>query len=113
MGLSLIRQNAERAGGAFLLASEPGEGTRLEARFSWSHPDRLPMGDVGEVLVLLGVSFPELHLVYEHETKTGQYLFDTAEIVEIVGDTGLKRKEIREFLQEMIRENLQHIGAEL
>ena len=112
LGLPLIKQNAERTGGSFALFSEPGKGTKLEAKFVMSHPDRLPLGEIDEVLVLLAVSSPQMHLVYKHETMKGSYLFDTEIIKEIIGDFQDINMEIRNFLREMIIENLKEIKAE-
>lgn len=112
LGLSLIQMNAERTGGSFLLSSKPGEGTRLEARFVMSHPDRLPLGEIDDVLVLLAVGLPQLRLIYEHKTTSGLYRFDTEAICEIIGDIQDSNLEIRKFLREMIIENLKEIKAE-
>lgn len=112
MGLPLVQMNAERTGGSFSLHSIPGIGTRLEALFVFSHPDRLPLGDIGDVLVLLAMGHPQVRLVYEHRTSCGFYGFDSDEIREIVGDIQPISREIRIFLREMIDENLKGINAE-
>lgn len=112
LGLSLIKQNAERTGGSFALVSEPGRGTKLEVSFVMSHPDRLPLGEIDEVLVLLAVNSPQLHLIYKHETMKGSYQFDTNAIKEIIGDFQYVNMKIRKFLREMIIENLKEIKAE-
>lgn len=111
MGLPLIQMNAERTGGSFSLHSVPGTGTRLEAHFIFSHPDRLPLGEIGDVLVLLATGHPGLRLLYEHQTPTGFYRFDTEEIRAIVGNMEDCNQEIRKFLREMVSENLKEIGA--
>ncbi|HEY5509452.1 MAG TPA: ATP-binding protein [Prolixibacteraceae bacterium] len=112
LGLSLIRQNAERTGGSFSLSSVPGKGTRLEAAFVMNHPDRLPLGEIDDVLVLLAVGLPHLRLIYNHTAPGGQYKFDTEAIGEIIGDIKDCNLEIRKFLREMIIENLKEIRAE-
>ena len=112
MGLPLIQMNAERTGGSFALHSEPGEGTRLTAEFVFNHPDRLPLGEIDDVLVLLAVGLPQLRLIYEHKTSSGFYRFDTLAIREIIGDIQDSTLEIRKFLREMIVENLKDNNAE-
>lgn len=113
MGLPLIQMNAERTGGSFTLQSEPGMGTTMKADFALSHPDRLPLGEIDEVLVLLAVGIPQLRLVYKHKTSSGSYCFDTEVIREIIGNIQDSNLEIRRFLKEMIVENLKEIKAEL
>jgi hypothetical protein len=112
LGLALIRLNAERTGGNLTLSSIPGKGTNLEACFVMSHPDRLPLGEIDDVLVMLAAGLPGLRLVYEHTTSQGQYRFDTESIREIIGNFQDSNLEIRKFLKEMIVENLQAIQAE-
>ncbi len=112
LGLPLIQQNAERTGGSFTLTSGPGKGTKLEACFVMSHPDRLPLGDIDDVLVLLAVGIPQLRLVYEHKTEHGKYRFDTEAVREIIGDIKDSNLEVRKFLREMITENLKDINAD-
>lgn len=112
MGLPLIQMNAEQTGGTFKLLSVPGKGTRLEACFVYDHPDRLPLGEIDDVLVLLAVGLPELRLQYTHITPLGTYHFDTEAIREIIGNIQESNQEIRKFLREMITENLAAIKAE-
>jgi anti-sigma regulatory factor (Ser/Thr protein kinase) len=112
MGLPLIQMNAERTGGSFHIRSAAGKGTRLEALFVYSHPDRLPLGEIDDVLVLLAAGHPQVRLVYEHNTPSGFYRFDTNEIREIIGNIEESNQEIRKFLREMILENLKGINAE-
>ena len=112
MGLSLIQLNAERTGGSFSLLSKKGKGTTLEACFVLSHTDRLPLGEVDEVLVLLAASLPNIRLIYTHKTDFGIYCFDTEKIRKILGDLQEYNMEIRKFLREMIVENLKKINAE-
>lgn len=112
LGLPLIKMNAERTGGRFSLHSIQGQGTRLEALFVYSHPDRLPLGEIDEVLVLLAMGHPGVRLIYEHHTPCGFYCFDTEEIRKIVGEIQEIDQEIRVFLREMISENLKEINAE-
>ena len=84
----------------------------MEACFVLSHPDRLPLGEIDDVLVLLAVGLPQLRLVYVHKTTFGTYCFDTEVIREIIGNFQDSNMEIRRFLKEMIVENLKEIKAE-
>ena len=112
MGLPLIQLNAERTGGSLLLRSKQGKGTTMEATFLLSHTDRIPLGEIDDVLVLLATGYPHVRLIYTHKTDLGIYCFDTEKIREIVGDLPESNMEIRKFLREMIVENLKEIKAE-
>ncbi len=113
LGLPLIQLNAERTGGSFTLSSVHGKGTKLEANFIYHHPDRLPLGEIEDVLVLLAVGLPLVRLVYIHKTPSGSYSFDTEVIREIIGEIQDSNLEVRKFLREMIVENLKEIKAEI
>ncbi len=52
LGLSLLKQNAERANGSFLLSSEQNKGTRVEAVFQLSNMDKPVLGEIWDVFYL-------------------------------------------------------------
>ena len=111
LGLPLLRQNAEQAGGSFNIESQVGRGTQVQACFGHSHLDRPPLGDIAGVLVQLFVAFPEIVFVYKHQTTKGDYVCDTREVLESLDGTPLHQRDIRKFVIEMIDENLDEIGA--
>ena len=45
LGLPLLRQAAEEAGGEMEMISEPGTGTMIRAEFRLGHPDLKPLPD--------------------------------------------------------------------
>jgi anti-sigma regulatory factor (Ser/Thr protein kinase) len=112
MGLALLKQNAELAGGSFGITSEQGKGTVVTAHFGHQHIDRPPPGDITGVVVQLAAAFPDTRFVYTHKTPTGEFIFDTNEIKEVLGDVPISNSEVRSYLKEMIEENLNEIGAE-
>ncbi len=111
LGLPLLRQNAEQAGGGFSIASQLGQGTQVLAWFGHKHLDRPPLGDIAGVLVQLFAAFPEIVFIYKHQTTKGDYVCDTREIMESLDGTPLHQSDIRKFVIEMIDENLDEIGA--
>jgi len=66
LGLSLLAQAAEQAGGRLELTSEPARGTTVKAVFQRSHPDRKPLGDITETLRTILVGRPDLDLRFEY-----------------------------------------------
>lgn len=111
LGIPLLKQNAERTGGAIEILSEPGEGTTLRAEFIFTHPDRPPIGDIAGTIVLLCVANPELELTYHHITNTGEYNYNTVEIRETLDGVSISEPSVARFLKEMINENLNQIGV--
>jgi len=109
LGLSLLRQNAEMTNGSFKIDSKHGEGTCVTAVFGFDHPDRPIVGDLTGTLLLLICSSDGMDYVFKHHTPVGDYQLDTREIRQIIGNVSISEPEIRTFLREMIKENLELI----
>ena len=65
LGLSLLAQAAEEAGGKLQVQSAPGKGTKVSATFGLSHIDRKPLGNVEETLQCLRATHPEVCFCFE------------------------------------------------
>ena len=111
MGLPLLMANTRRTGGHLEITSDYGKGTEVEAFFVNDHIDRLPLGDIASTLVLLASANPTLEFVYTHTVDGEQYIFDTREIKEALGEVAINDNHIFKYLKEMINENLQEIKA--
>jgi len=111
LGLSLLKQNAEAAGGSFQLWSEPGKGTKVQAVFQLSHYDRPPTGDIWDTWFLTLLSNPGIRLVYKHQTGKGTFTVDSAEVLEMLEGVRLQQKEVKEGVIEWIKNNLEKIEA--
>lgn len=79
LGLSLLAQAAEQAGGEIELSSAPAGGTTVKASFRLSHPDCKPMGDIDETIRTLVAGNPNIDFLYEHKKNDSTYRFDTRE----------------------------------
>lgn len=66
LGLSLLAQSAEEAGGDILIESEREKGTRVTATFRLSHIDRKPLGDIHKTIRCLEASHPEIAFRFTH-----------------------------------------------
>lgn len=111
LGIPLLKQNAEVAGGSLSLSSQPGEGTTLVATFGHNHIDRPPLGDIAGVVVLLAGANPETRFTYVHKVENKQYVFDTREIAEVLEGLPLSDASVARLLKELINENLSSINA--
>lgn len=65
LGLPLLAQAAEEAGGTLEVESAPGQGTRVIATFGLSHIDRRPLGDIQKTLYCLEATHPEVCFRFE------------------------------------------------
>lgn len=111
LGLPLLKQNAEAAGGSFNILSEPGKGTEVKAVFEHQHLDRPPLGDIWYTWYLTMLSYPEIRLIYQHKTAKSSFKTDSQEITEMLDGVSPKLKEMKQAIIEWIKNNLEEIGA--
>ncbi len=74
LGLPLLKETAERAGGCLVVTSAPCKGTEVRARMVLDHIDRPPLGDINQMLQIIiatnpGVVFDITYTV-DGETET-------------------------------------------
>jgi hypothetical protein len=112
LGLPLLKQNAEKAGGGLLLDSTLGEGTIVQAFFSHKHLDRPVLGDVAGAIILTASANPDIQFIYKHNKNGKEFVFDTNVINEALDGVSIHEPEIMASLREMITENLKEIGVE-
>jgi len=65
LGLPLLAQAAEEAGGKLEVQSAPGKGTKVIATFELSHIDRKPLGNMEETVRCLKATHPEVCFRFE------------------------------------------------
>lgn len=111
LGLSLLKQNAERSGGSLQLESKQDHGTQLVVSFEHNHLDRPILGDIAGVVCMCLAGHPETELVYRHQMNEKEYLFDSTEIKAALEGMSVQNPDIRKFIEEMIKENLNEIGV--
>lgn len=111
MGIPLLKQNAEQAGGWLHIESEPGKGTTLKTMLVHDHIDRPALGDLAGVISLLISANETIRFTYEHKRDENIFELDTKEISEVLDGVSVSEPEVTRFIREMIRENLTAIHA--
>jgi hypothetical protein len=106
LGLSLLKQNAERANGSFSLKSVEGEGTVVEARFQLSNFDKPPLGEIWDMFYLNLIAFEKVQFVYEHQTNKGKFRITSSEIRDALDNILIKNAEIREAITGLIKDKI-------
>lgn len=109
MGIPLLLQNAEAAGGKLEIDSKVGVGTELRATFQLDHIDRLPIGDIAGVIIMTVSMNPNLNFIYRHVGPKGEYIFDTRAVKEVLEGLPINEIGIQKYLKELIEENLKEI----
>ena len=77
LGLSLLAQAAQQAGGELKIDSEEGKGTKVTAVFQISHPDMKPIGNVSETMIALVAGNPSTQFVLDYKKGDDSYYFDS------------------------------------
>lgn len=112
LGLPLLKQKAETAGGNFKIDSEQGKGTFVKAVFRHGHIDRPPLGDIWDTWFLTVSGNPGIRIVYRHFTGKGEFEADSRRITEMFEGVPLQQKEIREAILEWIKNNIKDIETD-
>lgn len=105
MGVPLFRMAAEMAGGGLDIASVPGEGTVVTARFVRSHIDRMPVGDMcGTVTALIRMN-PQVNFLYRRRFNSREMAVDTRELRQVLGEeVPLSDPDVMEWITAYIQE---------
>jgi len=90
LGLALFEQAAKAAGGECAIASHPGTGTEVAAKFRWSHVDRQPLGNIEGTLLTLIVGNPLVEFSYQHAAGGSEVSFNTSKLKTELGDTSIQ-----------------------
>ena len=105
LGIPLFKQAAELTGGKFFIESTPGRGTIVRARFHLRHIDCPPEGDMAGTIVTLIQGSPDRHIFFRRAAPGGEFICDTAQLHETLGDISLNEPEILSWIRQFIEEN--------
>ena len=111
LGIPMMMENAEKAGGSLKIQSEVGKGTEMTVTMDTGNIDCLPLGDLGGTLLSLILTNP-LHpdFLFEGKTPKGECSFDTREVRGALGsDIPLNEPEVAAWLQDAIKEEINPI----
>ena len=110
LGIPMLKQSAEMAGGTFGIESEVGKGTCIHASFDLTNIDCIPMGDICDSLITLIVLNPETpDFVFQASAPGREALFDTRQVREALGGVSLAEPEVAAWIKESIDEEFKPI----
>jgi hypothetical protein len=111
LGLPLLKQHTELAGGNLKIESALNKGTKVSAKFSLRHIDRQPLGDITGVLKILIAANQGINFIYCHTTDNGNFRFSSKETKEYLEVDALYNSSLLNDIGNMIEENLYEIGV--
>ncbi len=115
MGIPLFKMAAEQTGGSLEIQSELGVGTRVVTTFKTDSVDFTPLGDIASTVQMLISMNTDRDFIYKRSVNENEFILDTREIKEILGDVPLDTYEVGEWLKDFINENTSEIygGAQI
>ena len=112
LGLSLMAQAAQEAGGRLRIESELEKGTKVVATFRYHHIDRKPLGDMIETMTTLLLGNPELQISYIHHKDGESYVLNSQMLKERFKNQSLTHPQVIQWLRSHLREGLFQIGVQ-
>lgn len=109
LGLSLLKQNAERCDGFFNIESQVGVGTSVFATFALSNIDTPPMGDLAGVVALLITGNPTVDFIFTCSLNGRNYNIDSREIKSALGKVPASEPSVFILLKDMIKANVNEL----
>jgi anti-sigma regulatory factor (Ser/Thr protein kinase) len=109
LGIPMFKWVAEHCDGHFSMESSPGRGTTLEATFRLSHIDRPPIGDLASTIFGLVASCPDVRLLIRYKGIDGEFVFDSKEVKDMLGEVPISDAHVLRFLKEYIGGNLRDV----
>ena len=100
--IPLLAQAARECNGELTIKTEKGKGTTISARFQYDHVDRKPIGDIGNTLIVLIVSSPDVDLIFEHQKNDNIYILNIAEIRKELDGVPLNTPEVIKIIKDDI-----------
>ncbi len=109
LGIPLLKESALKCDGEFKLSSQKDVGTEITAAFPIDHIDRLPVGDVGETMITLISSNPEIRFMLFLEGEKGSFGLDTREVAESLKGVIITEYAVINWLKEYIDDGIKNI----
>ena len=112
LGLPLLKDAAERAGGSFHLESKINSGTSVKATFGLGHLDRQPLGAIINTMVILIISNSDVDFFYKHRHNDRRFEMDTRDIRNEIEDVPIIHPEIIKYIRGVLTEGIAQIQSE-
>ncbi|NLH50023.1 MAG: hypothetical protein GX444_15695 [Myxococcales bacterium] len=109
LGLTLFARACEESAGRVEIEGAAEQGSRLRGWMQYSHPNRKPLGDLGETLITLlmgspGVSWVLCHEKIRSDGRRDELRLDTRAIQAEVGNMPLAHPEVIRRIRVCLRQ---------
>lgn len=110
LGIPMMMENAQRAGGEMRIESQAGKGTTLTVTYDTRNIDSLPLGDLAGTILSLILANPDApDFLFEGRTEKGEGRFDTREIRAVLSGVPLNEPEVVAWMKDALNETINPI----
>ena len=113
LGIPFFKEAVLATNGDFIISSTPGKGTSVEAVFTLSHIDRMPLGDITETIRALIIMNTNVEFIYTYTINDRSFVLDTREFRAILGDVPLDAPEVSTYIKEFLSTNKEEIDSDI
>jgi hypothetical protein len=106
LGIPLLSQAAQQAGGMVTVESSPGKGTKVSGTFRWSHADRPAIGSMADTILTLIAGHPDLDVLYEARDGDRTFRLDTGEIRNDLEGVPINTPAVLDAIRGMLKEQI-------
>ena len=104
LGIPLLKLAAENTGGGIKIESEVGKGTKIDAYFSYSSIDRMPLGNIVETMFMLVTSYIDIDFLYTHRVNEKEFILDTRQMREILQGVPFNEPDVSAWILGYLKE---------
>lgn len=109
LGTSFLKGLTDACDGSLSIESEIGKGTKVTAEVRRDHIDLPGMGDFGEMIMICIQGAEECDIRFEYGIDENRFLFDTAEVKEMLEGVSIAEPEILIWIRGYINEGIERV----
>ena len=110
LGIPMMLENAQRAGGDLTIDSQVGRGTTLTVTYDTRNIDSLPLGDLAGTMLSLILANPDQpDFLFEGKSPAGEADFDTRQVRQVLGGVSLAEPAVVAWMKEALEETINPI----
>jgi hypothetical protein len=111
LGIPLLKQGAEQAGGGVTITSRPGVGTTVEACYELDNIDRPPLGDLAATVWTLLILNENVLFEYRHTRGGREFEVSTAQLRHNLGTRKFSTPKLAAALRQFIADGETRLAA--
>jgi len=112
LGVAFFKQALQQASGSTTITSALNQGTTITGTWLSDHWDAPPLGNLGEVILILIQSNPDIAVHFSFTFHSSVYTFDSKTLEASIAPVPLSEPAILRWIESEINSNIQHCKGE-